>query len=325
VRRILTRTRAGFRADAMKKFMKLGPLWIAYVINALYSLQYYPKFNFVSLFDTASYMQAGSRILSGQVDRLRTPAYPLFLMLCSFLSGGEGDKMRLFAGIIQIAVFFISMYFFYRIAEHFIENAFLQCFAVVVYGCASIIINYHVMLLTESFSISGIVIFAFLLIRYVETNRPLFIIWASAAAWIITMIRPSGLFLFVAAALLMAGVCVNRRTAPPKSALIAFMLSVALIFGYMGLNLWQNKYFGLSSVSDINQFYDVAIAGICKDNSDQEIAKALQEQIDGGLSPLGAAIETERNFASYDRSIESDHSIRKPFGAISRNLSGFYG
>ena len=249
-------------------------------------------------------MTAATNILHGKVDILRTPLYSLFLKLCESI-WGAGNMIKA-ACYIQIIVYYISMYFFYRCLKYFVLNRVVLCAGTVVYGCASIIIGFNTIALTEPFAVSGVVFFAFCLLRYLnqeqekERSMP-WMICASFLAFLLTMLRPAGVYLFLAIAILLATQWMfdKKRRQETLWAGLSCLVCVSLVFGYMLLNKLSNNFFGLSYVSTMNQFYDVVQAGIYMDNSDTEVARDVQARIDSGTGQLRAAFETDEAFASF--------------------------
>lgn len=305
-----------------KAISLFSPTFImAFIVSVLYGIYYYPKLNFISLFDTGSYDIAADRILSGKLDLLRTPLYPLFLALCKGLGGVT--NLALTGGIIQIVFYYISIYFFYKTLEYFIKSKWMLFFATITYGCSTIIINYNVMLLTETFSIAGLVIFIYLLTQYLQKASTWLIVTAIYLVFALTMLRPSALFLYA----VIAAFCVLYFLYNPKqrkqitTVAISFGICVVLILGYITINRVQNNYFGISVVSDMNRFYDVVMADVYQKNTDLEMVAEIKMRIANNEGPLGVGIAVERMFSQNDLTRKRISDFNKE--AINKNRAKF--
>lgn len=293
-----------------KKVKTIFPLSfvIAFVLDLVYGFFYYRQYNASSLFDTSSYWSALDNILAGKPDLLRTPVYPLFLHLCDKINHEYVNEVSV--GI-QIGVFCISIWFFYMLLSRFTDNSVLKCTGTVLYGCMTPVINYNFLMLTESFSISGLVILAYFLVLFIDKRS--FGCYAGCiyGSLLLTMIRPSAIYLFIviAMAALPPVIDVIRKKAKVNVAglvvsLVSFALCGGFLLGYMAKNKACNNYYGLSYVSEMNRFYDVAQADIWRDNPDTEILAYMNDQVNEGSSLLSTGINTE----AYFRDLDTDHS-----------------
>lgn len=273
------------------------PFFFAFAFDLVYGFFYYRSYDAVSFYDTSSYFVAASKLLDGKVDLLRTPLYPLFLHFCE--KAGK-DNVNRFCVNIQIVIFCISIYFFYKLLELFTSNKPMLMLGTVFYGCMSAIINYNTFMLTESLAVSGTVLFCYLLVLYTRNRNNILLAACIVFALLLAMLRPSFVFLLVVVAVAVA-ILIVRLLKKEKSKLwyvpvIAFVLSMAFLFGYMQKNKKDNGYFGLSYVSDMNRFYDVVQADIWHDSLDRAIVDEIQKHLDENAGVLGAAIKTEETF-----------------------------
>ena len=283
----------------MKKkiiFLLHCPLIWAYLINILYGIYFYPKFNFLSFYDTGSYFDAFSRLSAGRIDMFRVPVYPILLVLFDTLVG-KGNAFPVSLGYFQILVFYFSMYYFFRIISQFTKKPLLQAAAVVVYGCASPIVIYHKYLLTESLTISGFVFLLFFLFRHFETKKPPYLISSCILTLLLTMLRPSNVFLFAVTGIYVVGFWIsNKKFNLP---VLSFAVSIVLLFGYMSLNKIQNNYFGLSIVSARNRMFDIVTADIYHNNSDREMVNYIEAKKALNEPDPSIAYDTVHEFESF--------------------------
>ena len=294
-----------------KKIISI-PLIIAYAFNIIYGFFYYRMYEAISFFDTSSYFAAAEKIIEGKPDYLRTPLYPLFLHLCESINKENAKELCV---IIQIIVFYISMFFFFRLIEQFTSNKVMMVLGTICYGCMTCVINFNVFLLTESFSVSGTVIFAYYMVRFIKEWKPGKLTVCMALSFLLTMLRPSALYLYIvdlAALIILTGNIIRNKIPSPKKYLLpfaAYIIGICLLISYISLNWQYNHFYGLSYVSDMNKFYDVVQADIWQDNSDTAITASLREKQANGSGVLGSAIDTESQF----RDLENAPSRIKDF------------
>lgn len=277
---------------------------VAYAFDIVYGFFYYRSFKPTSFFDTGSYYQAATNLLNGKVDLFRTPVYPLFLHTVELL-----DKKNLTEIVmaVQIIVFYLSIFFFFKTLEQFTSNSVMKCVGTILYGCMSSVIAFNFYVLTESFAISGTTLFCYLIVRFAKEHKPAFLAWCIALTLFLTMLRPSMVFLFVvdgvAVLPLIARMIRKKKAGTCLVPVITLVLSVAALFGYMAKNKMDNNYFGISYVSDMNRFYDVVQADIWRDNSNTLIVSDLYNRIEeGNTEALTAAIDSE----IYNRDMAND-------------------
>jgi len=157
------------------------------------------------------------------------------------------------------------------------------------------------MLLTESFSVTGIVFFAYFLIDYVQTKNKKMLTISILLSLFLTMLRPSALYLFIVIGIIMIPYTIDmikriinkEKTNKEIVPLITLAVCIASLVSYMNFNKSQNGYHGLSYVSEINKFYDIVQAEIWNDNQDREIVQRIIDFQDEGRGVLGSAIAVE--------------------------------
>lgn len=271
------------------------PFILAFVFDCIYGFFYYRCFKATSFYDTTSYFTAASNLEKGKLDLLRTPVYPLLLRTLEHID--KKHATTICVGI-QIVVFYISIFFFFKLLEMFTSNRVMQAAGTVIYGCMSSVITYNFYVLTESFAISGTVIFCYLIVRYVRKDKPLCLAGCIVLTLFLAMLRPSMVFLYVVVAVAVVPLIVRmfrkKKFGLNLVPIFALVLCIAALIGYMMKNKKDNNYFGLSYVSDMNRFYDVVQADIWRDNSNVLIVSDLYTRIEEeNTAPLGAAIAAE--------------------------------
>lgn len=113
-------------------------------------------------FDGPSYLDAMNCLASGKLDLTRTPTYPIILGAVKYVFGNEFINVTIF---LQVVVYFASSILFQRIVAKFVYSSKVT-FWIVAYYLLGIGFNqYHYLIMTESFSISGLVVLMYLLLK----------------------------------------------------------------------------------------------------------------------------------------------------------------
>ena len=161
---------------------------VAIIILTLYNLT--PP---IDGFDTQYYFLAGERLWNGQLDCLRTPVYPLLLKLFNVCFGDRGGVAGIV--ILQSAVYLLSVASLHNIARLAIKNRLIQMAVTFLYVIC-VAPGWCNELMTESLSISGCVIIADLICRYIQRPSAKTSIGIFLITLFLVFIRPSFIFLF---------------------------------------------------------------------------------------------------------------------------------
>lgn len=269
------------------------PFLIAFFVDVIYGFFYYQQFSAGYFVDTSSYFNALKDIFNGRPDFFRTPVYPLFLHFCESIAPDMVNEVVI---LIQILIFYISIWFFYKLLSHFSVNAVFNTVGTILYGIMTPIIRYNNLMLTESLTISGIVIFAYFLVLFFEKKDYRYYTFCTLGALLLAMLRPSSIFLFVV--IVIAAIppvidILKKKCRIKKRELIiplaALLISFSALFGYMAAMKSNYGYFGISYITENDKFTQVVVADIWRDNPDTEIVDKLNSQISDGKIPLLAA------------------------------------
>jgi len=235
--------------------------------------------------DVPSYLEPPNLtevIFFGEVNTARTPVYPLFVDIHRRLVGEE----HLFAWLVfsQRMISLISVFFFYRIAEFFIRRKWLVVMTALVYvGLVSILL-FNNWILTESLSVSSVIVWFFCLVIYVQ--RPS---WFRAGlvgfgVFLLIMLRPAFLglllllFLFWVARIL----CYREHFRSDLAGLGFALITLCLVLSYSQLVWNKTGIFNTTVLGASNQYICVIQSGLFqKDDSPvgQRMNTALQEYL----------------------------------------------
>ncbi|MCF0126788.1 MAG: hypothetical protein HUJ68_13740 [Clostridia bacterium] len=143
--------------------------------------------------DAQTYIDAWENSISqGKLDIFRTPVYPTFLGICKYIAGT--DFLRL-AIALQFIIFFISIFYFNKIASFIIESKKVVWFVTLVYSILSGISSWAIVILTESLAISGSVFLIYNITQYFKTNKIFNIACITFWMLFLLFLRPAFLYL----------------------------------------------------------------------------------------------------------------------------------
>lgn len=195
-------------------------------------------------FDTAYYLLAGEKLWQGEIDCLRTPVYPLLLKICSLPWGERG--MSVLVTILQSAVFLVSVWAFYDMLHRLVKRE------AIVFWCS---LYYAVIpasgwaneMLTESLSISLMVILTRGLVCYLQAPNWKQALWINILLTTMVFLRPNFIAFFAIIPVVIILKSLNRHPAKDRcfranyGAILLFLLiPVGSYLGYC--KAYENKY-----------------------------------------------------------------------------------
>ncbi|MCL2348210.1 MAG: hypothetical protein FWC50_08100 [Planctomycetaceae bacterium] len=226
--------------------------------------------------DVPSYLEApnlASVIGLGKVNTERTPVYPLFIDIHRRLPGEnhQGEE-HLYAWLVfsQRMISLISVFFFYRVAEHFIRRKWLAVTSTLAYiGIVSFLL-FNNWILSESLSVSGIVIWFYCLVTYFQKPSLLKAFFVGFGVFLLIMLRPAFLGLLLLVFIFWAIRLLFQRDhfKSDMVGLISTIVTLALVLGYSH-QVWQKTgIFNVTVLGASNQYICVLQSGLFqKDDS----------------------------------------------------------
>ncbi|WP_294477385.1 hypothetical protein [uncultured Bacteroides sp.] len=242
----------------MKQKNKLKPIFFIYTIFAvLFGLLAGPP-EWIQ-WDTASYIKAGEVFLDGKLDVFRTPVYPL---LISFFRMLLGDWFSTGLIIVQVLAFILSVYCFSILCSYYVKNHLIYIITVALYAFHPTILIWHKLILTESLSISLMVIFVYLFVKFIRENTYSSLILSQISLIFLVFLRPAFIYLLPLNIIFFIYLVVKKRYLRSLVGLISAVI-VAISFGYYCYS-FEKEYgiFGSSNVSDVNQFWILSESGL---------------------------------------------------------------
>ncbi len=231
-------------------------------------------------FDTTSYTYAAENILFGKIDVFRTPGYPILMKLVQII-----NETQYFENVIwtQHILSFLSIIPFYVVCHKWFKNIFIASIATLSYSVIPSILHFNYSIFPESVLISFLVLFIFLMARFIENPSTKNIIAISLGLFVLLMIKPVSIIFYPITIMVGCWMLIrNKQYRILRTFCIGIAISVLFVVGYAGLNLHQNNYFGISSVTHDNNFLNVLHSGAYATVSDDTFISAVDTSLNKG-------------------------------------------
>lgn len=207
---------------------------------------------FITSSDTSTYFAAGELFANGGIDYLRTPIYPL---ICHLMQHYFGEYVLESLTALHLIVFYISIIFLYRTISLFTDKWACKFIPTALYAWSIPIYEMCLYIMTESLSISGMVILIYCISRIIVGKAGRGTIWSAALILLfLVFLRPFNVCFIPILVLIMYFSHRKGSLKHLKSAIISLSATSVVFFSYC---LWFfNTYgiFGFSYVSTLNLF-----------------------------------------------------------------------
>lgn len=248
--------------------------WV-FLISAVIRTLYYSTLFATRQVDTASYINYHANILLGQTEALRTPVYPYFIKFIGLFS--EANLINNVATV-QIIISYLSIILFYKTTRNILKTRWMIVAASLLYGAMLPIINFDKVIITESLSVSYMVLFMYLIAGYLQTPKTSKAIILTLSVFIAIMLRPSFIYLLplTTAFWLFRLMMIKPERKACLAGLIASVMVIILLMGYAYLNQQNFGFNGISVVTNNNQMTVITKAGLYNNGNDPEISNAIK-------------------------------------------------
>lgn len=207
---------------------------------------------FITSSDTSTYFAAGELFANGGIDYLRTPIYPL---ICHIMQHYFGEYVLESLTALHLIVFYISIIFLYRTISLFTDKWACKFIPTALYAWSIPIYEMCLYIMTESLSISGMVILIYCISRIIVGKAGRGTIWSAALILLfLVFLLPFNVCFIPILALIMYFSHRKGSLKHLKSAIISLSATSVVFFSYC---LWFfNTYgiFGFSYGSTLNLF-----------------------------------------------------------------------
>ncbi len=239
--------------------------------------------------DSNYYMNYSENIFLGQINYLVTPVYPYFIKLIKLFS--EENLIRNIT-LAQSVISFLTIIVFYKTLCAVYKKRVVIIMATFFYGIMPSIISFDKIILTESISISGAVIFLYFIVSYLKNPTRLKAASYPLYIFFLVMLRPSFIILLpiiiIFWGLRMIFLKTERKIC--LYGLSASAMCILLIMGYTRLNYANNEIKGISAVSTVNLLDIIVNENMYMNGNDPEISTTIKNTLPGPHLPYNTNI-----------------------------------
>ena len=199
--------------------------------------------------DTATYFFAGEVFARGDIDYLRTPIYPL---IChAFLLIFNNYVLEALSGL-NLICFLISIVYFYRTIALYTRRRTIKCITTVLYAWSIPMAEMNLYIMTESLSISGMVLLLYelSLIYMGRANKCTIVLTATTLLYLI-MLRPFNVCFIPVVLLVLFFAKKLGKLKHLQTTLLAFSGITAVLLCYC---IWFKITFGIFGFSFVSKY-----------------------------------------------------------------------
>lgn len=246
----------------------------------------------------------------------RTPIYPLTIDICSWIN----EKYMLICLVfIQCVVSFISIVFFYKTIKIFYKKDTFAGIVTILYGCNSSVIGYDKAILTESFALSGTVIFIYMMLSYLRSSKIKYVNGIIIILAVLTFLRPSFLLFDV----IVFGFFImeflwrkdkNKKIIKRFWCIMLKWLMLWLIILMYSLSFY--KKFGIFTISDPIPRQNLIICmerGYYNKSNDNEFINKIDEALNNNEDMWKAMYEVYNQYSIAEVNEKTKDCIKKNF------------
>ena len=214
--------------------------------------------------DTPTYVAAADRLASGVPDMVRTPSYPLIILVARSIFGPSAWPLALV--IIQYLALVASSLVFVRIGQRLGIRERIMFWLTLVYMVASANLAFTTFVLTETAATIGVVMYIWCMLRrFPAAPRCADMAWASALLIFLMFLRPIFIYLLLVQLAYCALILAKYRRTGVRAALAAlagFVVATSLLLAYKHEIGRRYHLTSVCSISTVNNYYLVRYAEI---------------------------------------------------------------
>ena len=246
--------------------------------------------------DSGSYLYADLHI--SRLGR-RVPLYPLFLKICRRMVHWDETAACAVAAALQCLLSLAVLYFLYQVLLAVTKNRLLSYITLLFYGSNVAILNWDSAIMTESLTLDMIILFLYVVIRYLEKKTVFLGSMAVLLSVAASMIKPT--------CAVLTGVCIamvvlqfiTMKDMRKKLIRIAAVIALAIVF-YLAYcaNTYKNYgTFNLTQLGPRHNLVTCLVTGTYKNYPDKD----LVAQIDRILEEDRAAGKNIKRYPTTGR------------------------
>lgn len=198
--------------------------------------------------DSFGYQEAADNLGHGLIHYLRTPVYPLILLILRSLFGGE--YVFTAAAAVQQLVFLVAILYFSRISERILHSKKATFWTTAVFALFPGFATYNVYILTESLSLSFVIFFVWSLLY----RLPEYPGWHSAlysGLWLLALIflRPVMLCLLPVYFIFWGYVALKWKQRAIRATVVAACMILVIGVSLKFYKVQMHRQFGLNGIT----------------------------------------------------------------------------
>ena len=209
--------------------------------------------------DSYDYYNCSYTILNGMPLIARTPVYPLIIAGIRALAGSQLTIKILI--LVQFLVYLAAAFTLRKIGAKYIGNKRVVFWVCAIYLLLPAFNSVSIQIVTESFSISGVIFFIWFLIK--DSPAPPSvknIVSACILMGILIMLKPIFIYLLPCVLLFFILLCLSHKRNAVRSIAAGFIVTAAVVGGLMYYcNQMQSKY-GINQLTIISSINNFALA-----------------------------------------------------------------
>lgn len=261
------------------KLPKLKNIWFILVVLALHLLvvSCYEESAFMG--DTPSYLNYPQNILRGEINPSRTPIYPYFIKLSTLLIGDPIHGTIVFQTILSLATIVV----FYLISLRLFKSPVTARVTTLFFSCNPSLASWDKCILTESLSITLIVLMLWQVILLVDQPGIKRMIMITFLVLLSIFTRPSFVLLipvFIVFWFILFGLKKLDQRLLVIGLFSQLFIGICILLYSFG-NSQQNGYFSLSNIPIGNVVRILAENNLHQHGNDQEITNILESYLNG--------------------------------------------
>lgn len=261
-----------------EKSLILPTLFIIAIIQIIFYHQCVPYTRCNDTFDyEAEYTK--EQVLKGELQG-RVPIYPLIIKIFKLICGDT--LWSNFICIAQIIISFISLIYLYKTLKLLINWEFLRTGIVFLYGINLAIIGWNNVLITESFALSGTILFIFYIISYIKDKKLKYGILSVILAFLITFLRPACIvYMAILFCFFLLRIIIDKKQRKKDArCFIISVITIVITLVYATVYYKQHDIFSITKVSVRQDLYICMDQGFYKNSKNEEFIKDVENRIE---------------------------------------------
>ena len=268
-----------------------------YAIQVPYEV--YPDSTLYIAFDTQAVLQGNIAAAQG-----RPPLYGMFLDAMTLLLG-EGSMPAV--TMVQTALSLVSLVVFAKLLHEIgVRSPWCQV-CTFLYGVSPAVVGWDNAILTESFSLSGAIVFFYWILLYIWRHQVRYGVLALCLAALLTFLRPQfQVYLALLTVFLLLKLIFPFDRAERRKLLVLLAVQAALWGGVLGYSWLHQQYTGIFSLTTALPVQNVRLCidrGYYKDFDDTEMAEFIARRL-----------EETKDLSAADSAMEAGNSALAEFG-----------